>query len=315
MKFIRIIALLFISVSLQSQDIYLSTFGDSTDHPIIYLHGGPGGTSLLFEHLVAPKLAEEGFFVIVYDRRGDGRSGRFEEQSKTLILDKLKVKRPNFRTSFEELDIIIEKFNLKKPTLLGHSFGGAVATLYADTFPNKVHAIILSGAPIDIQASYTHSLKASKEIYKQRKDSVKLSWIESIEEWDSYKGYILVDYLAFNSGYAPELHLNEEAQRIDSIVKVDSLKARMDHNVAGTFALHDPYDKINYLKIYSELKEQGIEIFGLYGKSDFRYPPFLIEELKNAIGTDHVLYLDQCGHSTLLHRRSTAIQKIKEWIK
>ncbi|MFK7983344.1 MAG: alpha/beta fold hydrolase [Saprospiraceae bacterium] len=57
-----------------AQDLYVKTFGNSTATPIIYLHGGPGYNSAYFEATTAEKLATEGFFVILYDRRGEGRS-------------------------------------------------------------------------------------------------------------------------------------------------------------------------------------------------------------------------------------------------
>ena len=54
--------------------IYSKTYGQSENPAIIFIHGGPRGNSTLFEGTTAQKLAEKGFYVIVYDRRGEGRS-------------------------------------------------------------------------------------------------------------------------------------------------------------------------------------------------------------------------------------------------
>ena len=57
-----------------AQEIYSKTFGNPNHEPILFLHGGPGYNCANFEATTAQKLANNGFFVIVYDRRGEGRS-------------------------------------------------------------------------------------------------------------------------------------------------------------------------------------------------------------------------------------------------
>ena len=70
----------------------------------------------LFEGTTAQKLAEKGFYVIAYDRRGEGRSADPEAKF-------------TYDEAFQDLNAIYKKYNLKKATLLAHSFGGLVATL------------------------------------------------------------------------------------------------------------------------------------------------------------------------------------------
>ena len=72
--FIIFFSLLILSVSIQAQDIYSKAFGNKKGIPVIFLHGGPGFNCVNFEVTTAQKLADKGFYVIVYDRRGEGRS-------------------------------------------------------------------------------------------------------------------------------------------------------------------------------------------------------------------------------------------------
>lgn len=57
--------------------------------------------------------------MIIYDRRGEGRS-------KTLNA------KFTFKETFDNLDTIYEKFRLREATLIGHSFGGVAATFFAE---------------------------------------------------------------------------------------------------------------------------------------------------------------------------------------
>ena len=65
MKCLITILLLLVASQTYAQDLYIETFGNQKDTPIIYLHGGPGYNSTSFEVTTAEKLAKEGFFVIV----------------------------------------------------------------------------------------------------------------------------------------------------------------------------------------------------------------------------------------------------------
>ncbi|MCE7070616.1 hypothetical protein LZG74_09900 [Dyadobacter sp. CY327] len=50
----------FPTVSL-SQALYSRSFGDKKAHPVIFLHGGPGSSSVFFEATTAQSLADRGF--------------------------------------------------------------------------------------------------------------------------------------------------------------------------------------------------------------------------------------------------------------
>lgn len=71
-----LMAMIFIFLSAYSQQLYIKTFGDPHHPAIVFIHGGPRGNSVLFEGTTAQKLADKGFYVIVYDRRGEGRIPR-----------------------------------------------------------------------------------------------------------------------------------------------------------------------------------------------------------------------------------------------
>jgi proline iminopeptidase len=64
----------FATVFANAQSIYTKTFGSSQNKPVIFLHGGPGYNCANFEATSAQQLADKGFYVIVYDRFGEGRS-------------------------------------------------------------------------------------------------------------------------------------------------------------------------------------------------------------------------------------------------
>lgn len=92
------------------------TIGDiNKGTPIIFLHGGPGGSISRYEPF--EKLAESGIPLIFYDQLGCGYS-RVPENHKIIW---------NFQVFLDELDNLIKYFNLDKYIILGHSWGGMLA--------------------------------------------------------------------------------------------------------------------------------------------------------------------------------------------
>ncbi|MGP1413713.1 MAG: proline iminopeptidase-family hydrolase [Bacillales bacterium] len=100
---------------------YYQIYGENntTYDPIIILHGGPGGT--LFPYIeFSKKLVEKGHQVILYNQHGSSKSDILKP-SKDLF---------TFESFEEELRLIIDKLNIKKYHLLGHSWGGMLALHY-----------------------------------------------------------------------------------------------------------------------------------------------------------------------------------------
>ena len=131
-----VLAVLFQISSAFGQGIYVKTFGDTSSIPIIYLHGGPGYNCSTFEVTTAQKLADEGYYVVVYDRRGEGRSGEIAEYT--------------FEQTHSDLVEIMDSLNLNSANLIGHSFGGMVAITFAEKHKSRIQSVVLVGAPVSL---------------------------------------------------------------------------------------------------------------------------------------------------------------------
>ncbi len=109
--------------------VHLRTFGEPDDPVLIVLHGGPGGDHRDYLHL---ESFADAFFVVLFDQRGTGLSERVPDAE----LDG--------PTYLEDLDFIGAHFSPDRPFhLLGHSWGGAYATYYVQSFPERVDGLVL----------------------------------------------------------------------------------------------------------------------------------------------------------------------------
>lgn len=290
------------------QSIYTKSFGNSKDKPIVFLHGGPGYNSVNFEATTAQQLADKGFFVIVYDRRGEGRSN---DPNAQFI----------FKETFDDLNDIYQKHGLTKATLIGHSFGGILATLYAETNPQKVQSIILVGAPVSLQSTFKNILSKSKSIYQTKNDSINLNYISMLEKMDTasieYSSYCFGH--AMQNGFYTPPNPSTEAKNIYSKYKTDTLlikyASQMSYKAPLGFWKNEKYTTIDLTNNLYSLQKQNVKIYGLYGKDDGLYSSQQITDLQSLIGSRNLKYFDSCSHNVFIDQQIQFIDAVTIWTK
>lgn len=290
------------------QSIYSKTFGNSKDKSIIFLHGGPGYNCVNFEATTAQQLADNGFFVIVYDRRGEGRSKDIKA-------------RFTFKETFDDLNTIYQKYGLTKVTLLGHSFGGVVATLFAKANPKKVQSIILVGAPVSFQETFKTIISKSKSIYQTKKDSINLNYISMLENMDTagidYSSYCFRH--AMQNGFYSPKNPTTEAKNIYSKFRTDSLltkyASQLYSDAPQGFWKNEKYTTIELTKNLQSLQKQQITIYGLYGKDDGLFSAQQVTDLQNLVSSSNLKYFDNCSHNVFIDQQTQFIDAVITWTK
>lgn len=291
-----------------SQTIYSKAFGNPNDKPLIYLHGEPGYNSVNFELTTAQKLSENGFYVITYDRRGEGRSP--DKNAKFT-----------FNETFDDLKLIYEKFNLKSATLVGHSFGGIIATLYAEKHPEKTKSIILVSAPLSMQETFSTILKSSKSIYISNKDSVNLNYINVLEKMDKssieFSSYSFAH--AMQNGFYYPKEPTQEAINIYSSFKTDPVlikySSKMTYEAPKGFWQNENYTTLDLNKNLKRVLKNNIPVFGLYGKEDGLFSQNQVKNIKNLIGENNLEYLYNCSHNLFIDQQSKFIDALIKWVE
>jgi proline iminopeptidase len=106
--------------------------GDTTvERPVmVAVHGGPGLDHMTVKSALEPLAGD--FQILYFDLRGHGRSDRGSAGSW------------NMRTWADDLRRLCDALGLRKPVILGSSFGGDVALTYAALFPDHPGGVILA---------------------------------------------------------------------------------------------------------------------------------------------------------------------------
>ena len=124
--------------------LYVDESGYADGLPVVFIHGGPGaGCDALSRRFFDPNL----YRIVTFDQRGCGRSTPHASLDNNSTWDLV-----------ADLERIREHLGIDKWVLFGGSWGSTLALAYAQTHPERVHALLLRGIflcrPQDFQWFY-----------------------------------------------------------------------------------------------------------------------------------------------------------------
>ena len=117
-------------VNIWGKNIWYDIYGAEHSDTLLYLHGGPGASCLDFVNQA--KALSGKMRVVIFDQLGVLRSDAIAESESYSMEYQIEM--------VEEMRKIL---GIEKWSVLGHSYGGMLAVLYASACPDSVHKIIL----------------------------------------------------------------------------------------------------------------------------------------------------------------------------
>ena len=288
----------------KGQNLYIKTYGNEKNKPIIFIHGGPSGNATLFEGTTAQKLADQGFYVIAYDRRGEGRS--VDPNAKFT-----------YEEAFQDLNSLYKKYNLKKAIILGHSFGGLVATLYTHKYPENVSALVLAGALFSQQETYDHILNTLKKKYSNDSEQLKrISIVENLDKNSAEYRKGCYELAGENDFFKMPNPTAESKKLYADYESGEFYKTNIrNKNAPLVFYQNEKQNNIDTRPILKKIKTARIPIYGIYGKDDGIFSSAQINSLKAITGEKHFAFLDNCSHYLFVDQQAAFIFKLKNWLK
>jgi proline iminopeptidase len=290
----------------QITTIYSKAYGLNTNPVVIFIHGGPSGNSTLFEATTAKEIADRGFYVIVYDRRGEGRS---IDSTATFT----------YQETVNDLDDIYLKYNLTKANLIGHSFGGLVATIYTDKNPKKVNSLILAGALFSQQQTYDHIIKVVKQICQDKKDTLMFSKVDEVEKLNKNSAEYrkgCFELASQNNFFNMPFPTNEATQLKQDYESSEFYKNNIRNQKAPMyFYKNELQNNIDTKLILENLRKKDVRLFAIYGQQDNIFSNAQLNDLKKIVKKKNFKLIDNCSHYLFVDQQCIFIDGIVKWIK
>lgn len=138
--------------------LYVHTAG--TGKPCLFIHGGPGLTSYIFEATPAAKLIEQKAHMIYFDQRGSGRSSSAADSNYSI---------KRMEQDIEELRAYLK---IDKWSVMAHSFGGMLMTPYARDYPESVSSLIYVHCGLDAESTLKSHIYYGRKLLAEIGDSI-----------------------------------------------------------------------------------------------------------------------------------------------
>jgi proline iminopeptidase len=286
------------------EGLYVNSYGNHSDPALIFIHGGPGYDSQDFEWTTATTLAQKGFFVVVYDQRGQGRSDILQDPSKY-----------SYKQYADDIKLIITQLNLNKPVLIGHSHGGPIAMKFDQRFPGLASKIILVSAPVNFWKGMESIKLNCTSRFTAINDTFNLNKLNN--DFSILSGYPnLMDEITavgdmFQLGISKSCHLYTPSQPTTDAMALHNQLAKNYVRVAqenmiypmGNFIVYEQYIHMDQT---AWLQANADHVFGIYGDEDGLFTPNILEEIQKSLslntspfnfqlinGASHAVYIDQ----------------------
>jgi 3-oxoadipate enol-lactonase len=263
--------------SKDASKIYYETFGDETSYPIILIHP-IGGNIDIWEHEVQ-FILKRGFRVIAYELRGHNKSSIGNKRDFTMY------------DLADDLHVLIDELKIKKCTLIGHSIGGAIASLYAKQYPHNVDAIIFINS-----ASKRIPDKDLEKHYTTRKIAASKG-MDALAEW--------------NKENNKDAKKTFEDQKTWSYFKKIFTKTSVEGFVAATKALYTMPDGKQDVTL--ALKDIRIKLFGIVANDD-RVFLKLMYDMKKDIPDLEIKVIYGCDHWMIVENPEAVDKALAEFL-
>ncbi len=215
-------------ITTESAKIYYETFGEGD--PLVIINGGPGMNSKGFRGIAA--LLSKNHKTIIYDQRGTGNSVVESINSKTITMDHM----------VNDLEKLRVHLRYDHWNVMGHSFGGMLASYYTAKHPDKVKSLILSASGgLDLELLSYVGQNISKRLSEDETKRLQ-EWTQKINQGDTTyharleRGKALAPAYLVDKTHVPVIaeRLTQGNQAINALVFQDLQKIK--YNCTETLA-------------------------------------------------------------------------------
>lgn len=118
-------------------DLFYVRMGERSDHPLLFIPGGPGAASIALYRSLRKHAVADGLDVIMVEHRGVGMS-RHDDSGSDLPLEALTIE-----AVVGDLAAVLDHAEVDKAVVYGTSYGTYLAAGLGVRHPDRIHAMIL----------------------------------------------------------------------------------------------------------------------------------------------------------------------------
>ena len=260
-------------------DLFYTEVGDGI--PILVMHGGLGVDHTQFREWLDP--LGDVFRLVYYDHRCNGRSARPPIDS--LTFDQLVADANALRAAlgFDEIAV------------MGHSYGGCLALLYALQYPQHVGHLLLVGTT----AAWDYFDEMAAEAQRRALSAETLSGLVNLPTSNQ-------EMARYQRAIAPVAFHRENVGLVDRVLgnTIWNWEANVrSRKMAGEF------------NVVPRLGEISAPTLILTGRDDFFCPPAQAERMHRGIHGSTAVIFERSGHYPFAEENAAFQDAVRAWLR
>jgi pimeloyl-ACP methyl ester carboxylesterase len=272
---------------------------------ILFLHGGPGATNMVWRELFITKELEENFVVVLWDQRGAGKSYSPELNEDDMAVD-----------NFIEDTVILTKylqgrFNKKKIYLLGHSWGSALGFITMIKHPEykeMYHAYIAAGEAANWNRRQTMSFEWTLDQARKNNHRKAVRALERLQPFDPTNQNHIGTKNRWLDPMGGEYHdaelIQQYMKHLNKAVGSEYTKADAKSWMKGiqwSEKTISPQILRSGYNLFEDLPEIEIPLYFFVGRYDYQTPGPLTEQYYNAVKAPakDLIWFEESAHYTI----------------
>jgi proline iminopeptidase len=281
--------------------IYYVTLGRG--RPLVIVHGGPGASHDYFLPYLLP-LARHNKVVFI-DERGSGRSQKLDDPAGYTV-----------ENMVEDVEDVRQALNLGKISLLGHSYGGALAQAYALKYQKNLSHLIL-GSTWSSTVALNQTLAQMKEkMPAELRDRINKMEADGLfgHGLDFQKNRYTNDYMvaAWGEGYFPYVYHNRPDPNYDPVaggnISWDLYREMWGSH--GEYVVDGNLKSVEYTDRLAGIKVPTLILVGEHDECD----PSLSRAMQAKIAGSKMVVLPNSGHMTFVDQTRMFVEAVDEFV-
>jgi proline iminopeptidase len=271
---------------------------EGAGEPLILIAGGPGFSHAYF-HPFLSGLADS-FRVIYFDAYGTGKSDRAKSK-----------KEYSLAAAVEDLEALRKSLKLEKINVLGHSYGGFVAQIYAVKYPNSVKRLIPANTFASGEESQTLQDSFNDEVRNQLP-----------EVWDKIQQLRAKGFLSgskeHQDAYAVpptfSYFYNPENARRIPMSEPNLYNPDLWYAMGGDDADFVVKGELARFDVRKELKQLKMPVLILAGRFDRMVPPRITVNYKTMLPQAEFVMFEKSGHFPFIEETDKTLSVLRGFL-
>lgn len=249
------------------KDIELHHFAVGSGENVLVVHGGPGKPTI--EPWAGLDALKDKYRFHYYDQRGCGRSSRpIDKFGSSNFFDNMKTldRTLGIGAQLADIERIRTLLGGGKLVLVGHSFGGFLASLYAAEFPQHVKALVLV-APADVLVFPQEGKGFFDEVAERLPPPMRSEYANFVKRYLDYGSIFAKSEAELTALNAEFDRYYAAAARLQGVVVPTGREA----NMGGGWMVHAMYVSMGRRHDYrGALKRIDAPVLVIHGASDLQ---------------------------------------------